>query len=248
MMQHARICGFICSIALLLTLQVQAQTVPVIDSARAITAKADSARRDTLSSKPKLSIWQRAKPSSATAGIDAVKALYNLADFSTQRLDGNAVLRYKSNLVLNCNAGFAFSNYKSSIINYNSSSIGLSIDACRNLFGKMGTSDNDIAFVGIGYGVAINRIGEVDYTIIDQWGTQQGTVDGQTKITHWMQLAAGFDVQLHKRLYAGWRVYGRAILNSGAMQDIAPLYIATYGQGDRVSTFGYSFVVSTPIW
>jgi Domain of unknown function (DUF6048) len=177
-------------------------------------------------------------------GMDPSKLVFNLFDSSKTRIEGHCDVHINKNVIVNTTFGYVNARLNNARLNMNTNSIGASADVCKSLFSKMGAYDFDFAFIGVGYGFSLSRISDINYNISDLWGTYSGTIPATTKGLHWLQLSAGFMMQLHPKVHAGWRVHGKAILNQSNLQDVAPLYSAPYGAGDKATIFGYNLMLS----
>jgi hypothetical protein len=176
-------------------------------------------------------------------GLDIAKLFYNTIDPNKKRLEIAIDAPLQKSNWLTLNLGFASGKLKNDFIDYNSTSVGGSIGVNKSLFTPMHSKDVDNAFIGLAYGFAYNKTSEVNYTIKDIWGTSNGLIASKNIPTHWIELNAGFRFEITKNILLGWRIQGKTLLNQKVINSIAPIYIAPYGNGDRVSTFGYNFLV-----
>jgi hypothetical protein len=177
-------------------------------------------------------------------GIDPSKLVYNLFDSKKTRIEGHFDAHINKNIIVNGTLGYVNARLNNDRLIMNTNSVGAAVDVCRSLFPKMGEYDLDFAYIGVGYGFSFSRISAIDYKITDLWGTYSGTVPASNKGLHWLQLSAGFMMQVLPRIHAGWRVHGKALLNQSSLQDVAPLYSAPYGAGDKATIFGYNLMLS----
>jgi hypothetical protein len=233
------ICGFICSKLLVLLACTYAVGQVASDSTAVLDTSAQAGKHSFL-------LLQ--KPLHLYLGADPVKALWNMATPGRLRVEGHMDAYYGKNIIINSTFGFANGNYSNATLSYSTNSIGADVTVCRSLFSAMGNYDLDGAFVGIGYGASYNRIGSVDYKITDVWGTTTGSLPASNMLLHWLQLSAGFMVQITPRLHAGWRVYGRSLVNGKRLSNIAPIYTAPFGTGDKVTVFAYNFFATRRLW
>lgn len=107
-------------------------------------------------------------------------------------------------------------------------------------------NDWDMMFLGLRAGFAEVNRGTVSYSVLDSlWGnTPYQTVAGKSFPAVWAELTGGMRVEIVSGLYAGWNVRGRFILNGKSFKDLAPLYIAGYGKGDKTSNFDFNLYIS----
>jgi Domain of unknown function (DUF6048) len=176
-------------------------------------------------------------------GLDVVKLGYNIFDNQKTRIETFVEAPLKKNNWLVGSIGYANSHIANNAISYKTYSTGLTVGVLKNLFTPMFSTDNDNAFIGLSYGIAQNKITDVQYKINDIWGSSSGSIDNKNVWAHWLELNAGFRIEIKKNLLLSWRIAGKTLINQKALQSIAPLYIAPYGTGDKVGTFGFNFLV-----
>ena len=106
-------------------------------------------------------------------------------------------------------------------------------------------SDWDMMFIGMRLGVADVNRSAATYTVIDSvWGNSMGSSPGRNFLAYWAELTGGMRVELVKGLFAGWNFRGKFILNGKSFNDLAPLYIAGYGKGDKNVAFDFNLYIS----
>ncbi len=219
--------------------EVLAQTV--IDST---ATKADSTLIIADStSKPKV------KPYHALIiGVDAVKGLYNLLDTNKTRLEFVGEYKWKKSTWLQAEYGLATAKYKGANLQYNSTSTGITLGLSKSFFEGKARKDVDNAFVGVQFGAAINSSRNVSYIINDLWGENVGTFPNRTSLVYWSGLVGGFRFKVTKQLVMGWRAKVKVLINPGTFTDVAPIYIALYGKGDRPALFDYNMYICWHLW
>jgi Domain of unknown function (DUF6048) len=204
-----------------------------------VPASADS----TSMIKPKKNNWLSYQPTAYFIGIDAAKTIYNLFDPKRVRLETSLDMCLPNKNWLCVNASYVNASFSSPSLAYNSNSSGLLLAMHKSLFPFINSIDKDNGFIGLGYGVSINDIGEAQYTISDIWGESKGTVGAKTNTAHFVELNAGFRMAVKPRWIVGWRIQGKAMINGKTFRSIAPVYIANYGSGDKSAIFGYNLMV-----
>jgi hypothetical protein len=193
-------------------------------------------------------LFANSQPIALYVGIDAAKLAYNLFDSNRLRIETCAELFLKNKNWITANVGFANAKFSSTALQYNSQSSGVLIGYAKSLFPFISDKDMDNAFIGVGYGFAVNRVGEATYTITDIWGTTTGITPANTNVAHFAELHAGFRMAITKRLMLGWRIQGKTLLNAKVFTNISPIYIANYGAGDKSTIFGYNLMATWRIW
>lgn len=207
--------------------------------------QADSLKAVSLADSiaPSKKIFKFTPPKHYYAGLDVIKLGYNIFDNQKTRIETFVEAPLKKNNWLVGSLSYANSTISNTAISYNTQSTGVTIGVLKNLFTPMFTRDNDNTFIGISYGLAQNLISDVQYQIKDIWGTSNGSIANKKVFAHWLELNAGFRIEIKKNILLSWRIAGKTLINQKALQSIAPLYIAPYGTGDKVGTFGFNFLV-----
>jgi hypothetical protein len=62
-----------------------------------------------------------------------------------------------------------------------------------------------------------------------------------------MEVTGGMRVELVKGLMAGWNVRGKFLLNTADFRDLAPLYVAGYGRGEKNAVFDFNLYLGYAI-
>ncbi len=173
-------------------------------------------------------------------GIDPVKLLYNLGDKTKFRLEAIAEYKWKGSSWLSAEYGMANATYAGQFIQYKSRSNGVAIGISKAFFEGKARKDIDNAFVGVSLGGSLATTTDASYIITDIWGTNSGVVPGQSKLVFFTGIAGGFRFKIAKHLILGWRAKGKVLINPKAFNSIAPIYLALYGKGDRLTMFDYN--------
>lgn len=114
------------------------------------------------------------------------------------------------------------------------------------------TRDNptDWDMMLIGFRVAYGNVNrsKASYTILDSvWGNQPGTTAAQSFPVVWVEITGGTRVELFKGICVGWNARGKFLMNGKTFKNLAPLYIAGYGKGDKNSIFDFNMYISYAI-
>ncbi len=106
--------------------------------------------------------------------------------------------------------------------------------------------DWDMMLMGLRVGVADVHRSSVSYTVLDSvWGnTPFQTVKAKNFPAVWAELTGGMRVEIARGLIAGWNLRGKFIMNGKSFRDLAPLYIAGYGKGDKTANFDFNLYIS----
>lgn len=118
----------------------------------------------------------------------------------------------------------------------------------KSLFPRINAKDWDMAFIGVRYGMAFIQRSAATYTVVDSfWGNSSGTLPSSNITGYWVEITGGMRVELVKGLCAGYTVRGKFRLNDKAFKELAPVYIAGYGKGDKNSIFDFNLYISYAI-
>jgi Domain of unknown function (DUF6048) len=119
----------------------------------------------------------------------------------------------------------------------------------KSILGRDGWRDWDMMFFGLRAGYADVKRSDAGFSVVDSlWGTTSGlNAPGKTFPVLWMEITGGMRVELAKGLSAGWTIRGKFLLNGKSFSDLAPLYIAGYGKGDKNANFDFNVYLSYAI-
>jgi hypothetical protein len=187
------------------------------------------------------------KPLHTYAVLDASKILGSALNTSNTQIELGLDMFCRNKNWAFVSLAQNFSNFSNTALQYTSQSTGGTVAFAKSLFPFVHDADQDNAFVGIGYGLAWSRVGEVTYQIKDVWGVNNGTVNPRNGFTHSAQLLAGFRMRLSPKVIAGWQMSGRVLLNESAFPEVPPLQIANFGAGDKGTAFGYNLMIGYKI-
>lgn len=102
--------------------------------------------------------------------------------------------------------------------------------------------------LGLRVGAAGITRSAASYIITDTvWGNTTGTVPGKSFGGYWMEITGGMRIELVKGLMAGWNIRGKFLLNTASFKDLAPLYVAGYGRGDKNAVFDFNLYLGYAI-
>jgi len=175
-------------------------------------------------------------------GVDASKLLrstltdkYNTVEFLVESI-------WKPKMHYVAETGFASATNAGDNISFTSSSYFLRFGFDKYFFGKLYKEDLDNAFIGLRYATAIyNR----DDALAQLWDPYYGntviTKQGATNLMHWIELTAGFRVELVKNIFLGWNIRGKTFLNPVKIKELTPTYLAGYGPAKKQPGIDYNF-------
>ncbi len=147
-----------------------------------------------------------------------------------------------------CEAGFGASEMNYTDLKYKTTNQFVRVGFNKSVLTRDKPTDWDMMLIGFRLGAAAINRGEASYTVIDSvWGNNGGTTPGKTFGALWVEITAGMRVELVKGFFAGWNIRGKFLMNGASFKDLAPLYIAGYGRGDKNSIFDFNMYLSYAI-
>lgn len=183
-------------------------------------------------------------PNRYIVGLDIIKIARLPFDSARQALDFFAEAPLKKNVWLTANLGWSNSKFQNDKVKFNSSATAVSLQISQAFFPFNFLKDDDNAFAGLGYGLSLAKAGKAEYTIVDPWGTYTGALNARSKFVHWVEISAGFRMQITRHFMAGWRIQGKSAINPNAFRgSVTPSYIALYGTGDKSTNFNYNLML-----
>ncbi len=151
----------------------------------------------------------------------------------------------RKELYLVAEAGGGNVRYHYPDLSYQASNTFFRFGIDKSMIPRMHPDDWDMVFIGARYGMALVRLSEADYITKDPfWGETSGAMPARNFTGHWFEVTGGMRVEMVKGFFIGWNVRGRFLLNRSAFKELAPLYIAGYGRGDKNGIFDFNFYLS----
>ena len=149
---------------------------------------------------------------------------------------------FRKDLYAVLEGGWGSSRYEYPDLGYRSANAFMRIGFDKNMMQRLSLTDWDMVFAGLRYGMSVIRRGESHYTTTDSlWGQTSGTIGARTFTGHWVELTGGMNVEVVPRIFLGWTIRGRFLLNRSAFEELPPFYIAGYGKGDKNTIFDFNF-------
>jgi len=179
-------------------------------------------------------------------GIDLSKLVrstltdkYSTAEFLVETI-------YKPKLHIVAEGGWASSTKEGPArnIEFTSSSYFMRAGFDKYFFGKLYKQDLDNAFVGLRLGSAFLNRQQAKATLWDPfYGNQSLTFAPDRRLLHWIELTAGFRMEVVKNIFLGWNIRGKTFLNGGKLKERTPIYLSGYGIAEKQPGIDYSFYV-----
>ena len=167
--------------------------------------------------------------------------------FETQRkgYEFQADYYLHGEIYLAAEGGWGSSNVNYTDLKYTTSNQFVRLGFNKVLLPREDSTDWGGLLLGMRLGMASIHRSAVSYTVIDSlWGSNNGSLGTRQFNGYWVEINAGVRVELVKGLLAGWMIRGKFLLNNKDFKDLAPLYVAGYGRGDKNAVFDFNFYLS----
>ena len=177
-------------------------------------------------------------------GVDAYHLVYNHFVPNQSGYEFTADYYLKNDLYVALEGGLGSSDVTYSNLQYHTANGFMRFGVNRSLLLRTDSADWNNMFIGARLAAANVTRGNAAYTINDSvWSNSPntGSVAGRPFDAYWVELLTGVRVKLVGNISACWNVRAKFMLNSRSFQDLAPLYIAGYGRGDKNSVFDINF-------
>lgn len=177
-------------------------------------------------------------------GTDITKWVADIAQQKYFTFEVQADATFRKNLYLATELGYANSKVQNEVLAFDANNIFLSFGVDKTILHKEQESDFDNAFIGIRYGMSLVNRSAANYVIQDPvWGNTSGTIVARNFFAHWLELNAGFRLEVKKNIFAGWNVRFRTFINPDNFKQLPPAYLAGYGRADKNTAMGYNFYI-----
>lgn len=203
----------------------------------------DTMRRpaDTAATVPDTTAQMPRMPRLLRISLDLARPIINLAQDGFDAYEAQAEYRIRPDLYAVVEGGFAKARYDYTDLSYTANSAFARIGIDKSLLPRQSDQDDDIITAGLRYGVAFINRSDGQYLITDSlFGNITGKVPAARLQAHWAEVCGGVKVELWHGLFAGWNIRGKFLLNSRALRELPPSYIAGYGRGEKGSIFDFS--------
>ncbi len=143
-------------------------------------------------------------------------------------------------------AGWGRAKVNDTDLRYTSKNSFFRVGFNKSLLAGISPKDWDMAYIGLRYGMAFIQRSPVSYTIYDNvWGNTTGQIpNGKSFSASWFEIAGGMRVELLKGFFAGYTIRGKFLLTQSAFRELAPIYVAGFGRGDKTAIFDFNFYLS----
>lgn len=174
--------------------------------------------------------------------FDISRPVLNLSRPNQQSYEFVADYYLRRELYVVLEGGWGSSKYDYPDLSYTSNNPFVRVGVEKTLVKRLAGNDWDQVFLGCRYGVGFVHRSEATYVVADSvWGTTSGTIGSANATAHWAEVLAGVRIELLPRFMVGWNARTRFLLNDRAFDELAPAFIAGYGQGDKSVVFDFNF-------
>ncbi len=183
----------------------------------------------------------RVKRPMVRIGIDLSKAFLPVwtDDYTAWVFQADRAIGKNVYAVLDGGWGKSATNTKSLV--YQSSNWFCSAGVDKTFFEQLFPGDLDNASIGIRYGIAPVQRSAATYIIQDPiWGTSEGQIAEKRFLAQWLELTGGFRMEITPRVFMGWTVRAKTLVNPNTVRELPPLYLVGFGRGEKNPAFDYN--------
>ena len=181
-------------------------------------------------------------------GFDMLRPVFNNIGSGKIGYEFEADYYMHNELYLAAEGGWGSSNVNYDNLKYSTTNNFVRFGFNKSILTRDNPKDWDMMLIGMLLGVADVNRSPATFTVLDSvWGNSTGSSAGKNFLAYWAELTGGMRVELVRGLFAGWNFRGRFILNGKSFNDLAPLYIAGYGKGDKNVAFDFNVYISYAI-
>ena len=178
-------------------------------------------------------------------GVDVARPVFNNLVPDKFGYEFQADLYTRGEFYLAAEGGWGGSTVSYTDLKYTTTNNFLRFGFNKSILQRDRPTDWDMMFIGMRLGAADVNRSPATFTVLDSvWGNRTGSSSGKNFLAYWAELTGGMRVELVKGLFAGWNFRAKFILNGKSFNDLAPLYIAGYGKGDKNVAFDFNLYVS----
>ncbi len=178
-------------------------------------------------------------------GIDAVHPVLN--SLVSDRFGYEFAIDYYTHneMYLTAEGGWGGATVNYSDLKYGSTNNFLRFGFNKSILARDRPTDWDMMFIGFRAGVSDVHRTPATFTVMDSvWGNASGSAPGKNFFAYWAEITGGMRVEFVRGLFGGWNIRGKFMLNGRSFNDLAPLYIAGYGKGDKNVNFDFNVYIS----
>lgn len=177
-------------------------------------------------------------------GFDLARPVINYYATNKSGYEFAADYYLKNEIYLAAEGGWGSSDVNYTDLKYSTTNTFYRIGVNRILLPRENPKDWSGVMLGGRLAMASIDRSAATYSITDSlWGNSSGSVAGKSFNGYWMEVLGGVRLDLYKGIIAGWTIRGKFMLNARSFNDLAPLYIAGYGRGDKNSSFDFNFYI-----
>ena len=134
-------------------------------------------------------------------------------------------------------------------LKYKSSNSFVRLGIERSFFDPLYKSDWDMLTIGARYCMALGQRGDAEFTVPNPFGgSASGQIPAQNFFSNWAEITMGLRFEVLPRIYMGWNARIRFNFSADVFNgQVAPNYLAGFGQGDKATSFGFNYYVGYAI-
>lgn len=177
-------------------------------------------------------------------GFDASKLIASALskEYSTIELQLDGTYTKKMNVV--AEGGWANAKTNTASVSFKTSSAFLRFGFDNYFFNPEFLGDKDNAFIGLRLGGARQNKTEATAHIIDPfYGSRDSLITKNAGTVFWIELTAGFRMEVMKNIFLGWNIRGKTFINPKKIEELTPSYLAGYGNASKQPAFDYNLYV-----
>lgn len=175
-------------------------------------------------------------------GIDISKPILHSFAKNIYGYEGYIDYYFKNEIYPVIELGYGGSKVDYSDLKYESTNSFVKVGFDKNMLQRMSDHDWDYLFFGLRYATAFIQRSEGNYVTTDEiWGTTSGIIPSKSFTGHWIELNAGVRVELMPRIFAGYNLRTKFLLNQQSFKELPPAYVAGYGKGEKSTVFDMNF-------
>ncbi len=214
----------------------------VLFVASPVVAQTDTTATEEEESEPK------AKPLEVghqlCIGVDIFNPIVNSFSGAKSSYEGAISYYLKNEYYLAAEGGMGGSKADYDDLKYTSNNYFGRIGFNKSLLTRNSDHDWDMLFAGMRVAMANVKRSAATYTITDTvWGDQTGLSEAKSFAAVWAEVTLGMRVELLRGVMAGWNLRAKFMMNGRSFEDVAPLNIAGFGQGDKNANFNFNLYV-----
>lgn len=180
-----------------------------------------------------------------TIGVDLLHPVLNNLVKNRYSYEAEATYYLKNEYYAVAEGGWGGSRVDYSDLKYTTSNYFARFGFNKSILYRERPNDWDMMFIGLrvaGGGVTRST---ATYQVVDSlWGNTSGQTAGRNFAAVWAEITTGMRVELIPRVFMGWNMRLKFLMNGKSFQELAPLNIGGYGRGDKNSNVDFNLYLT----